>query len=126
MEVLSIKGTNQFPEILLDMNKGILKFSGNSLPEDAKGFFEPIMDWVDNYIQSPLLESSITFKMTYYNTPSSKFFFQILKKFEAIHLKQSAVKVIWKYPEDDIDMRDAGKDLSESIKIPFQLECYKE
>jgi hypothetical protein len=126
MDVLSIKGTSQYPEVLLDMNTGIFKFSGNSLPEDAKGFFEPILDWIDNYIQSPRLETSISFQMTYYNTPSSKFLFQILKKFESIHLRKSAIKIIWKYPEEDSDMRDAGVDLSESIKIPFQLEPFKE
>jgi len=126
MEVLSIKGTSQYPEVLLDKKTGKFDFSGNSLPEDAKGFFEPILDWIDGYIESPRLETSISFQMTYYNTPSSKFFFQILKKFEAIHLKKSAIKVIWKYPEEDIDMRDAGVDLSESIKIQFQLVPYKE
>ena len=53
MEVLSIKGTSQYPEVLLDKKKGLLSFSGNSLPEDAKGFFEPIMSWIDDYVQEP-------------------------------------------------------------------------
>jgi len=65
MDVLSIKGTSQYPEVLLDKKKGILSFSGNSLPEDAKGFFEPIMAWIDDYIKEWLGgETTLSFKMT--------------------------------------------------------------
>ncbi|PKP36136.1 MAG: nuclear pore complex subunit [Bacteroidetes bacterium HGW-Bacteroidetes-15] len=126
MEVLSIKGTSQYPEVLLNSKTGILEFSGNSLPEDAKGFFEPIIDWINNYIESPCEVTTITFRMIYYNTPSSKILFQLLKKFESIHLKKSTVKIIWQHPDDDIDMKEAGADLSEHVKVPFDLQSYKE
>jgi hypothetical protein len=36
------------------------------------------------------------------------------------------VKVLWHYPDDDIDMKDAGADYSENVKIPFELKPYKE
>lgn len=126
MEVLSIKGTSQYPEVLLNSKAGLLEFSGNSLPEDAKGFFEPIIVWINNYVEDPCEETVINFRMIYYNTPSSKIIFQLLKKFEAIHQKKSNVKVIWQHPDDDIDMRDAGSDFSEHVKIPFELQAYKE
>ncbi len=126
MDVLSIKGTSQYPEVLLDKKVGKLEFSGNSLPEDAKGFFEPIIDWINHYLESPAEATTITFRMIYYNTPSSKILFQLLKKFESIHNKSSKVKIIWHYPDDDIDMKEAGKDFSETIKVPFDLIAYKE
>ncbi|HOP03952.1 MAG TPA: DUF1987 domain-containing protein [Tenuifilaceae bacterium] len=126
MEVLSIKGTSQYPEVLLDKKKGLLSFSGNSLPEDAKGFFEPIMSWIDDYVQEPNEETTVSFKMTYYNTPSSKIIFQILKKFEKAHQQGLKVKVSWLSPDDDPDMRDAGVDYSENVKIPFEFKTYKE
>lgn len=125
MEVLSIKGTSQYPEVLLNSKTGRLDFSGNSLPEDAKGFFEPIIDWIKSYAEEPCEETIITFRMIYYNTPSSKIIFQLLKKFETIQNK-SSVKVIWQHPDDDIDMKEAGSDFSEHIKIPFELQPYKE
>jgi hypothetical protein len=126
MEVLSIKGTSQYPEVLLDKKKGLVSFSGNSLPEDAKGFFEPIMSWIDDYVNEPEEETTVSFKMTYYNTPSSKIIFQILKKFEKAHQQGLKVKVSWLSPEDDPDMRDAGVDYSENVKIPFEFKTYKE
>lgn len=126
MEVLSIKGTSQYPEVLLDKKKGLLSFSGNSLPEDAKGFFDPIMSWIDDYIIEPNDETTVSFKMTYYNTPSSKIIFQILKKFEKAHQNGLKVKALWMSPDDDPDMRDAGVDYSENVKIPFEFKSYKE
>lgn len=127
MDVLSIKGTSQYPEVLLDRRKGRLEFSGNSLPEDAKSFFEPIIIWIDNYLQSPCEKTVISFRMTYYNTPSSRIVFKLLKKFEEIHKEgNTQVTVEWNYSSDDIDMKDAGSDFSENIKIPFELKPYKE
>lgn len=126
MEVLSIKGTSQYPEVLLDKKRGILNFSGNSLPEDAKGFYEPILAWIDDYIHEPAGETVVSFKMTYYNTPSSKIIFQILKKFEKAYGSGLKVKAMWLSPEDDPDMKDAGVDYSENVKLPFDHKTYKE
>ena len=126
MDILSIKGTSQYPEILLNAETGEFEFSGNSLPEDAKGFYEPISNWIASYTKSPREKTVVSFRMNYYNTPSSKILFLILKKLEAIHGSASNVKVLWYYPDDDIEMKYAGKDYSESIKIPFEFISYHE
>ena len=127
MDVLSIKGTSQYPEVLLDRIKGRLEFSGNSLPEDAKIFFEPIIAWIDNYLQAPCEKTIISFRMNYYNTPSSRILFKLLKKFEEIHKTgNTQIVVEWYFADDDIDMKDAGSDFSENIKIPFELKSHNE
>lgn len=126
MEVLSIKGTSQYPEVLLDHRKGTISLSGNSLPENAKGFFDPIIDWIEEYISNPFSETTVSIRMTYYNTPSSKILFQILKKLEAIHAGGHKITIVWYSPEDDPDMKDAGIDYSENVKIPFSFVSYKE
>ncbi len=126
MEVLSIRGTSQYPEVLLDHRKGKIEISGNSLPENAKGFFDPILEWIDAYVESPNLETIVSFKMTYYNTPSSKIIFQLFKKLEVISKNGQKIKVIWHYPDDDTDMKDDGVDYSENVSIPFEFRAYKE
>lgn len=126
MDVLSIKGTSQYPEILLDYRKGRIEISGNSLPENAKGFFDPIMEWIDEYVSNPSIETTVNLRMTYYNTPSSKIIFQIFKKLDVIHKNGFKIKVIWNYSEDDTDMREAGIDYSENVSIPFEFKPFKE
>ena len=126
MEVLRYKSTSQYPEIILDKGTGTFEFSGNSLPEDAKAFYEPILQWWDAYILDPNPETVIKFKMIYYNTPSSKLIFQVFKKIEKLASIGNKVKVIWKYNDEDIDIKEAGFDLSEHVKVPFEVQIYKE
>lgn len=126
MEPFKVTGTSQYPNIVLDKASGKFEFSGNSLPEDAKAFFDPIIQWIENYALDPNPETVVRFKMVYYNTPSSKLLFQVLKRFERIAASGNKISVIWAYNEDDIDIKDAGRDLAEHIKIPFKMESYKE
>lgn len=126
MDVIRYKATSQYPEIILDKTNGVFEFSGNSLPEDAKAFYEPILQWWDAYILDPNPETVIKFKMIYYNTPSSKLIFQVFKKIEKLASIGNKVKVIWKYNDEDIDIKEAGFDLSEHVKVPFEFQIYKE
>lgn len=126
MEPFKVTGTSQYPHIVLDKNAGKFEFAGNSLPEDAKSFYDPVIQWLENYSQYPNPETVVHFKMVYYNTPSSKLLFQVLKRFEKISQGGHKVTIVWAYNEDDIDIKEAGKDLSDHIKVPFQLESYKE
>lgn len=126
MEVLRYKSTSQYPEIILDKGTGTFEFSGNSLPEDAKAFYEPILQWWDAYMLDPNPETVVKFKMIYYNTPSSKLIFQVFKKIEKLASIGNKVKVIWKYNDEDIDIKEAGFDLSEHVKVPFEFQIYKE
>lgn len=121
MESIFVKGTSQYPEITLDKSSGRFEFFGNSIPEDAKEFFSPIFDWWDEYVQHPNANTEVTFRMSYYNTPSSKMFFHILKKLETLKQSGATVKVKWFYTEDDVDMRDAGYDFAENIALPIEL-----
>lgn len=126
MDSLKITGTSQYPEVILDKKANRFDISGNSLPEDAKTFYEPILQWLDSYALDPNPETLVRFKMVYYNTPSSKLLYQILKRFEKIALQGHKVTVLWRYNEDDSDIREAGVDLSEHVKVPFKFEAYKE
>jgi hypothetical protein len=125
MEILSIKGTSQTPEVILDKESGRFQFIGNSLPEDAKSFFEPILSWWDEYVNNPNTETTITFRMMYYNTPSSKLFFQVLKKVEQLAEQGIKATVNWEYADDDPDMKDAGIDYADNLNIPFKFIAYK-
>jgi len=53
MEVLSIKGTQETPEVMLDKQSGVFSISGKSLPEDVKEFYNPLIEWIENYSNEP-------------------------------------------------------------------------
>jgi len=84
-------------------------------------FYQPILDWLDEYAKEPLDETVFEFRLQYYNTASSKVIFIIMQKLEAIYHAGNKIKVKWIYPEDDEALQEAGEEYEDLIDIPFDL-----
>lgn len=124
MEVINIEATDETPKVILDAGNGTFEFSGKSLPEDVTIFFNPILEWIESYGETPNSETVVVMKMDYFNTASSKLILDILMAFEEIHEDNEGVKVEWYYREDDEDMEEAGDEFSDIVEIPFDLKEY--
>jgi len=72
MEILNLEGTEDTPKILLDKSNGIFEISERSLPEDSAEFYQPIIQWLDDYAADPNPSTEFVFKLEYFNTASSK------------------------------------------------------
>ncbi len=121
MEVLDIRATNDTPKVLLDPENDIFEISGRSLPEDVVSFYQPVIDWLEEYKDSPNEITEFVFKYIYFNTATSKLIQDILIKLEEIHEEGNKVQVVWFYEEDDEDMLDLGEEFSENVDIPFEI-----
>ncbi|MCF8335192.1 MAG: DUF1987 domain-containing protein [Bacteroidales bacterium] len=124
MEVIKIKGTDDTPSIVLDKDNEIFEISGRSLPEDVTAFYEPILNWLDEYAENPNDKTVFSFKLVYFNTASSKLLLDILMKLEEMHENGNEVLIKWYYPEDDEDMQEAGEEYAEIVDIPFEQVSY--
>jgi hypothetical protein len=120
MEVINIKGTDDTPNVILDKENGKFEISGRSLPEDVNMFFEPIMDWIDEFAEDPLANTVFNFKLEYFNTASSKVILDILLKLEEIVEDGKEVLIKWHYHEDEEDMLEAGEEYADIVSIPFE------
>ncbi|MCK5822715.1 MAG: DUF1987 domain-containing protein [Bacteroidales bacterium] len=121
MKELTIKGTRQNPNIILSKEKNIFEFSGQSLPENVQKLYQPILSWIDEYSDAPNDNTSLIFRMKYYNSASSKVLFEVLKKFNLIFKKGKNVKVEWFFKEEDEDMQESGKYYEELLDMPFNF-----
>lgn len=117
MAAINIDGTEDTPKVVLDKDANLLEISGRSLPEDAAEFYQPVLDWLDEYAQSPNGETDFQMKLEYFNTASSKLLLDILTKLEDI----DNAKVSWYFNEDDEDMEEAGEEFEELIDVDFEL-----
>ncbi|HAW52017.1 MAG TPA: nuclear pore complex subunit [Flavobacteriales bacterium] len=124
MEALYLEETDETPGIKLDSEKNIFEFIGKSLPEDVATFYNPILDWLDEYSKNLNDTTEVVFKLDYFNTASSKMILDVLLKLEEFQESGKAVKVKWYYAEDDEDMEDAGNEYSEIVDVPFEFESY--
>ena len=124
MEIFNIESTEDSPQIVLDRESNILEISGRSLPEDVNTFYEPMMSWIEEYTKDPLDVTVFNFKLTYFNTASSKIILDILTQFEEMIEEGHEVMVRWHYPEEDEDMMEAGEEYSEMVDVPFEMVSY--
>jgi hypothetical protein len=124
MDTIKILGTEDSPSVILDKKTNIFEFGGRSMPEDSGLFYEPILEWMDDYSQNPNPTTVFSFKLIYFNTASSKLILDVLTKLEEIHESGSPVLVKWYYPEDDEDMQEAGEEYSDILDIPFEHISY--
>ena len=124
METIKIQGTEDTPRIILDADAELLEISGRSLPEDVSAFYEPVLNWLNEYAESPKEKTIFNFKLTYFNTASSKLLLDILMKLEELHEKGHDVLIRWHYPEDDEDMEEAGEEYADIVDVPFEQVGY--
>lgn len=124
METIKIQGTEDTPKIILDAENEIMEISGRSLPEDVSSFYEPVLNWLNEYAESPNKNTVFNFKLTYFNTASSKLLLDILMKLEEMHEKGQDVLIRWHFPEDDEDMAEAGEEYADIVDVPFEQVAY--
>jgi hypothetical protein len=124
LKAFILEGTKETPEVTLDAEANKFEVSGRSFPLNAKGFYMPILEWLENYAASPNAKTEFIFKLEYFNTPSSKSISDILKQMKAIKDGGNEVVVYWYYEEDDIDILDLGHVFARTVGMDFEFKEY--
>ena len=118
---LKINSTPKTPEVNFSSSTGDLNILGVSVPENSMGFYNTITDWVGCYIESPAETTRLTFKLTYVNTSSLQFIYDMLSLLTSIQSEKSKVIIEWYYLNDDDDMKQMGEDFKEAVGIDFSF-----
>ena len=126
MQVIKIQGTDDTPQVILDATPEAphMEIIGRSLPEDVVAFYDPILEWLEEYAENPLPKTVFNFKLEYFNTASSKLLLDILLKLEDMHDDGNDVLVRWHFPDDDEDMEEAGEEYADIVEVPFEQVSY--
>ncbi len=121
MESLIIpEGTNT-PNVRFDAKTGKLEITGNSIPEDVAGFYQPVFEWLTQYIEQPAKNTELHIHLNYFNSASAKVILDILNYLEALLDRNVDVQVHWHYLDIDEDMFSTGKEFQSLVKLPFQF-----
>lgn len=106
MENIQFKGYKDvfyYPDIDFDAQRGICEISGESFIEDSVQFYTPYIEWIRNYLTNNQ-NLTINFKLTYFNTSSSKRILDILKLVKEFINKGREITVNWHFLIDDEDI----------------------
>lgn len=124
LKALHLDATKETPEVTLDAAGNKFEITGRSFPLNAKGFYAPILEWLETYAASPNETTELIFRLEYFNTPSSKSISDILKKMKEIKDAGNNVTVFWYYEEDDIDILDLGHVFARTVGMDFEFKEY--
>ena len=126
MQNIEIEPTYKSPRVAFDPQHGKFKIEGKSILINVDEFYQPLLDWMDNFIEAPTTNVvEFTFDVEYYNLASTKRFMFFLFKLNELRQKDIEVKVNWLYVDQDKYVRETGEDLSQMLDIPFNFIGYK-
>ena len=83
-KVIKLKPTDDLPLVILDAKKNTFQISGKVLPEDGNVFFEPILNWVAEYVKKPNSLTEFYFRLDYYNSSTARMITKIIVQLEKI------------------------------------------
>jgi hypothetical protein len=114
-----------FPIVNLNYETGLCEISGESYMEETYKFYEPVINWLNKYV-SEKKTITFNFKLTYFNTSSSRFILEILDILKKHQLNGGEVTVNWYYKKNDpdilIEINDFIEESGIEIKtLPFDL-----
>jgi len=126
MKPLSINATFNTPTIKLNPEDGHFLLEGRSIPEDPGVFYEPILNWLEEYFISPVQTTLIEIKLEYVNSGSSKYLLEFFRIIGRNYHEGHNCQVIWYYEEEDEAIQDLGEHYKSTINVPFKFEIIPE
>ncbi len=124
MDLLTCNATETTPGINFNPENGKLIIEGNAIPNDAEGFFSPILAWLDEYIKEAKASTTLVVKLHYFNVSSSKRILYMFYKLNELLKHNKPVIIKWYYSEDEDEMFEVGQDFAFMVNIPFHFIEY--
>lgn len=121
METLTIEASKYTPSIIMDGDAGTIDIRGKSYPENTFEFYTPVMEWLRNYFKNPKKQTTLTMEIIYFNSSSSKFFYDLFDFLEA-HSDMTDLTINWVYDEENESALEAGEEFMEDFEdLSFHL-----
>ncbi|MNQ59647.1 hypothetical protein D3C85_739050 [compost metagenome] len=123
MDKLQLEATKSTPEVQFDSGTGILTITGQSYPENAFKFYEPLFEWMDNYLARVQTSTVVTFKlqMPYINTSSMKCLMMLLEKLDDAFENGKHIQVVWQCAKDNESEIECAEEFMEDLRLPFNI-----
>lgn len=115
MEKFIREATYRTPAVTCDSETGIIDIRGKSTPENTYSFYQPLAEWIMQYIATPVKETVVNVELEYVNTSSSKWLYSIFKELSKLNKGDIKLSINWFYSDEDIE--EVGKDLGSMLNL---------
>jgi hypothetical protein len=124
MENLEINnGREMFdvPVVNFNAETGECTIEGESYLEKTAEFYDRLLAWLNQYMAEVKGDIKMRFRLTYFNTSSSKRILHIMLRLRQYVDSGSKVEASWHYNPNDIEMEEAVEDFMSIAKLNIQL-----
>lgn len=118
-----IEKTNSTPNINFNYEMRKLMISGESFPENAAKFYEPVITWIKQYLENiDEEETEVEFEIIYFNSSTSKIFMNIFGLFDEEVKNGKNIIINWIASEDNEAAIECGEEFKEDLEnIEFNI-----
>jgi hypothetical protein len=120
MKEYRLEQTKSSPEVILDPN-GHIKLRGRSILENSAEFYEPVIEWINKYVENPAALTCVDINLEYFNSATAKFIITLIQRISRVTLKNQKYKVNWYYEDGDEDILERGEYISSVLESDFQF-----
>ena len=109
-----IDPTNKTPQVDFNHLTGDLILSGRSIPENATELFEPLHNWITEYINNPRHTTNLRLNLEYFNTASSIWLAKMVKTLSKMSDPDNVLFIHLYFNIEDFDNM-ATEDLKDAL-----------
>lgn len=120
--MIDIEMGKSTPRIFLDEQNNKFIIEGQSYPENSSIFYEPVLTWVESYLNKDNINFELNIRLLYLNTSSTKAMFYLFDILEDAYIKGKKVSVNWLYNVDNELAKETGEELLEDFKFPHNIK----
>lgn len=115
MNELIIEQTPKTPQIDLNQLTGDLLLCGRSIPENATKLYEPVLNWVAEYILNAHPTTNLRLDLEYFNTASSIYLAKMLKLLMGIKTAEYVLIIHLYFPVEEFNELNEFEDISDAF-----------
>lgn len=124
MKNLIIENKTNAPYISFDAVNHLLEIKGESYPENAKAFFEPVVLWIEKYLETIKDEAvTVNIELKYFNSSTAKILMNIFDLLDWAAMSGKNITINWIYDKRNDNAVEYGEDFQEDLgSVDFNLK----
>jgi len=112
-----VEGTAKTPKVEFNHLIGELILEGRSIPENSAKVYEPLLDWIIEYVKTPCNTTNLHLKLEYFNSSSLIWITKIVLALSNIRMTGAIIYIHLYFEMEDFDdgITDELKDIIDVI-----------
>ena len=114
--------TASTPYVLIDEEKGYMRFEGESYSENVIEFFRVVTNWLSGYLESEFTKFTFDCALEYFNSSTSKLLYNMLMNMDKAASDGKEIIINWYADKDNDIIIESGEDFEEDLEnLKFNL-----